>query len=65
MTDKANTDAAQALERIRAASYPDAVSAELLKAVYDIEHDQQFEDERGPVRATLRNLIAETIEESS
>jgi hypothetical protein len=59
------TDARQVLEAIRAADYDGDVSADLLAAVYDIEHDKQFEDERGQVQARLRDLIVEAVPEAS
>lgn len=65
MPDETRTDATDALEQIRSADYADAVSADVLAAVYAIEHDNQFEDERGPTRASLRDLIAEAVTESS
>lgn len=58
-------DAKQVLEQIRAANYDGFVSAGLLDAVYGIEHDKQFETERGPVVAQLRDLISRAIEESA
>ena len=58
------TDPKQVLENIRAAEYGDSVTPELLAAIYVIEHDKQFEDERGQVRAQLRDLIADDVQES-
>jgi hypothetical protein len=65
MAGKADTDAKKVLEKIRAASYPDAVTAEMLQAVYALEHEKQFEDERAAVEATLRDLIADAVKEAS
>jgi hypothetical protein len=58
-------DARQVLERIRAQGYAETVTADLLAAVYGIQHDKQFEDERGQVRAQLRDLIAAHVQEDS
>jgi hypothetical protein len=59
------TDAREVLEKIRAHEYAEAVTANLLAAVYEIQHDKQFENERGPVRAQLRDLIAAHVQEGS
>ena len=59
------TDAKQVLEKVRAGEYAEDVSPDLLAAVYEIEHDKQFEDERGEVRAQLRDLIAASVKEGS
>lgn len=56
-----DTDAAKVLEAIRAADFADSVTPEILQAVYAIEHDKQFEDQRGPVQAALRDLVAQAI----
>ncbi len=62
----AEIDAKQVLEKVRVESYADDdVTADLLGAVYALEHGKQFEDERGPVRAHLRDLIASAVQESS
>ena len=61
-----DTDALSVLEAIRRDRSETNVDADLLKAVYDVEHDKQFEADRGPVRATLRDLIeAAVVEEES
>lgn len=65
MAGKSDTNAKSVLEKIRAAEYSDSVSAEMLQAVYALEHDKQFEDRRGSVEAALRNLITEAIQEPS
>jgi hypothetical protein len=44
------------LEALRAEHYPD-VPAELLAEVFEIEVEAQFETERGPVQARVRDLI--------
>jgi hypothetical protein len=64
--EMAETDAKQVLEKVRVENYADDdVSSDLLAAVYALEHGKQFEDERGPVRAQLRELIASAVQESS
>jgi hypothetical protein len=45
------------LEALRAEHYPD-VPAGLLAEVFRIEVEAQFETERGPVQARVRDLIA-------
>lgn len=57
------TDAKQVLEAIRADEYSESVSAELLSTIYEIEHDKQFEVDRGQVQANLRQLITEDVPE--
>lgn len=59
------TDAKQVLEAIRADEYAETVSAELLATVYEIEHDKQFEVDRGQVQANLRDLITEDVPEAA
>jgi hypothetical protein len=56
-----DTDARKVLEQIRANNYAEVVSKDLLKATYELEHDKQFEDERGPVQASLRDLIIAAV----
>jgi hypothetical protein len=55
--------AADVLERLRAEQFPD-VPADLVKKAYELEHARQFELERGPVRAELRDLIEEAAGEA-
>jgi hypothetical protein len=59
------TDAKQVLEAIRADEYAETVSAGLLSTVYEIEHDKQFEVDRGQVQANLRDLITEDVPEAA
>ena len=49
------------LEALRAEHYPD-VPAELLAEVFKIEVEAQFESERGPVQARVRDVIVSTEE---
>jgi hypothetical protein len=65
MVGKSDTDAKKVLERIRAASYSEGVPAEMLLAIYALEHEKQFEDDRGSVEAALRDLIADSVKEAS
>lgn len=65
MAGKSDTDAKKVLEKIRAANYADAVTAEMLQAIYAVEHEKQFEDERAAVEAALRHLISDAVKESS
>jgi protein-L-isoaspartate O-methyltransferase len=65
MPGKSDTDPKKVLEKIRAASYADAVTAKMLQSVYALEHEKQFEDERSTVEAALRELIADGVEEQS
>jgi hypothetical protein len=58
-------DARQVLEKIRADQYAEHVSADLLAGVYAVEHDKQFEDIRGEVRAQLRDLIAASVKDNA
>lgn len=54
--------ALEVLLRVREEQFP-GVSEDLLKAAYEREHEFQFEDDRGTVRAALRDLIAEEVGE--
>lgn len=58
MTEERAPRAADVLERIRADRYPD-VPATLVDAVYRLQHSRQFEDERGPTQAAIRDLVQE------
>jgi hypothetical protein len=49
--------ALQMLEAIRSEQHP-TVAAELLAEIYKHEHDEQFEEDRGVIRAQLRDLIS-------
>lgn len=57
MTKPDPSTAAEMLEAIRAETRPD-IAADLLAAIYQREHDDQFEEERGVIRAELRDLIS-------
>ena len=50
--------ALEVLEEIRAGGYPE-VPAQLLVQVFEIETETQFDADRGPVVAKLRDLIME------
>ena len=63
MAKKSPTDAQSVLENIRSKSFADSVTADMLQAVYTLEHDKQFEDERGDVERALRDLIVEAVGE--
>lgn len=65
MAGKSDTDAKKVLEKIRAASYSEEVTAEMLQAIYALEHEKQFEDDRGSIEAALRDLIADAVKEAS
>jgi hypothetical protein len=49
------------LESIRADKCAD-LDANLLEAVFHLEHQHQFEDERGVVEAAIRDLISQQVE---
>jgi hypothetical protein len=51
------------LESIREDQFAATVDAGLLSAVYEIEHDKQFEVDRGSVRASLRDLVEAAVPE--
>jgi len=53
--------ALEVLERVRSEYYPQ-VDAKLLRLVFELEHEDQFEDDRGPVCAALRDLITASAE---
>jgi hypothetical protein len=55
------SEAKKVLEEVRAEQFADRVDHDLLSAVYDLEHQQQFEDKRGPIRARLRDLVIEAV----
>lgn len=65
MAGKSDTNAKKVLEKIRAASYSEGVTAEMLQAIYALEHEKQFEDDRGSIETALRDLIADAVEEAS
>lgn len=65
MAGKGNTDAQKVLESIRLSQFADRVTADLLNAVYALEHEKQFEDERGTSEAALRSLITDAVEDKS
>jgi hypothetical protein len=65
MTANEDTNALKVLESIRASQFADRVTPEMLKVVYAVEHEKQFEDERGIAIATLRYLIVDAVEEES
>ena len=57
MTKPEPSTALEMLEAIRSETHPE-VSGELLAEIYQREHDEQFEEERGVIRAELRDLIS-------
>lgn len=57
--------AREALEAVRSEKYGDTITPELLSKVYEMEHDQQFEDDRGPIQAQLRDLVADEADEAA
>jgi hypothetical protein len=61
MGQDGDSNAKKVLEDVRAAFFADRVDADLLDGVYEREHNQQFEDKRGPIRAELRDLIIEAV----
>jgi hypothetical protein len=65
MAKTKNTDALQVLETIRAENFADRVTPEALAAVYAVEHDKQYEEEREAVRVALRDIIDGAVEEAS
>jgi hypothetical protein len=56
MPDPQTADPAQVLEQIRANQHS-SLDAGLVAAIYELEHQDQFEDDRGPTQAKLRDLI--------
>jgi len=60
-----DTDALSVLESIRQNGFAAVVAADLLKAIYAIERDKQFEIDRGSVRASLRDLIEAAVPEET
>jgi hypothetical protein len=52
------------LEAIRREKHPD-IAAELLAEIYQCEHDEQFEEERGVIQAQLRDLIGAHVSTGS
>lgn len=56
MPDPQTADPSHVLEKIRAADHP-ALDAGLVAEIYALEHQDQFEDDRGPTQAKLRDLI--------
>jgi hypothetical protein len=58
-----SADPTKVLENIRAADFADTIDAALIQSIYDLEHQQQFEDDRGPIQAALRDLIIKATEE--
>ena len=50
--------ALEVLTRVRQKDFPE-VDGELLEQIFLREHEFQFEDDRGQVRAALRDLIDE------
>lgn len=65
MAHKAETDAQTVLEKIRGAGFSEIVPGAILRAVYAIEHEKQFEDDRKSVEAALRDIIVEAVQEES
>ena len=65
MTASQETDARKVLEEVRASYFAERFDAALLATIYTIEHEQQFEDDRGPVQAKLRDLITDATGEPS
>ena len=62
MTDETTASAATVLERIRQETDAESVPAQLVKRIYELEHSRQFEVERGPIRAQIRDLIKAAAE---
>jgi hypothetical protein len=59
------TDAKSVLESIREDQFGSTIDAGLVSAVYETEHEKQFEVDRGSVRASLRDLIEAAVPEDS
>lgn len=57
-------DALDVLDSIRVALYTESIDESVLRRVYEIEHERQFEDDRGPVRDALRAVIEAAIQEA-
>lgn len=64
MTKPDPSTALDMLEAIRSERHPD-IPAELLIEIYQREHDEQFEQERGVIQADLRDLISAHLGEAS
>jgi hypothetical protein len=64
MTTPDPSAALNLLETIRSQRHPD-IAEHLLTAIYEREHAEQFEQDRGVIQAALRDLIAEHIEASA
>lgn len=62
MTTPDPSVALKLLEELRAEKFAD-VPAELLSTIHRLEHEQQFERERGVIQARLRDLVSESISE--
>lgn len=60
-----SADPKKVLENIRAADFADAINADLLQSIYGLEHQQQFEEDRGPIQAALRDLIIKATEDAA
>ena len=52
----ASERALDALREVRADKFPD-VPEDLLIGIFELEQAEQFESERGPIEAKLRDLI--------
>jgi hypothetical protein len=65
MAKNSNTDARAVLENIRSEHFADEVDAAMLRAVYDLEHAKQFEDDRSTAEAALRKLITDAVKEEA
>ena len=64
MTKSDPPAALHTLEAIRAEKHPE-IAAKLLAEIYQREHAEQFEEERGVIQAQLRDLISEHVSKSS
>jgi hypothetical protein len=64
MTPSDPSAAFTTLENLRRRDHPE-LARELLANIYEFEHAQQFEEDRGVIRAQLRDLISEQVESSS
>lgn len=64
MTKPDPSAALNLLEAIRSEHHP-AIAADLLVTIYQREHAEQFEEDRGVIQAQLRDLISEYVEGSA
>jgi hypothetical protein len=55
--DAVRSDALDALNEIRARDFPE-IPEETVRAMFELEDAAQFESDRGPTVAKLRDLIA-------